>query len=151
MRSGADAVSKLIGIDYGDRRFGLAISDATRFLARPLEVVEGEPAVLARLEELTREEDIGAFVLGIPHNMDGSVGRKARQVLGFRDRLIARLGLPVETWDERLTSVQAEGLLREQGFRKAAMRRNVDRVAAQILLQSYLDAHGRAPEGAPEH
>jgi len=137
-------MARRIGIDYGDRWFGLAMSDPTETIARPLEVVRGEEELWRRLEQLRREEDIAGFVLGLPLNMDGSVGPKARQVLVFKERLAERTGLPVEVWDERLTTVQAERSLREAGASRSRRRRDVDRVAAQILLQSFLDRQSRS-------
>lgn len=131
----------MIGIDHGDRRFGLAVSDPLGQLARPLEVVETESELLRRLVEVIEEQSpVARIVVGYPLNMDGSVGPKARQVDGFCERLRERVALPVETWDERLTTVQAERALRESAVPARRRRAVVDMMAAQILLQSYLDA-----------
>jgi putative Holliday junction resolvase len=139
-------VARLLGIDYGDRRFGLALTDRSGAVALPLDVVEGEEALWRRLTELLSEEEIQQIVLGLPRNMDGTLGPKAKQVLAFKTRLEARLGLSVETWDERLTTVQAERLLRDGGLSSRDRRRSrVDMVAAQILLQSYIEAQRASP------
>jgi putative Holliday junction resolvase len=134
-------MGRVLGIDYGEKRIGLALSDPTGSLARALEVVEGEDALWGVLERLGRDEDVDRIVLGLPRNMDGSVGRKAREVMEFKERLERRAGLPVETWDERLTTVEAERYLRAGGIGPRKRGRRVDKVAAQILLQSFLDAH----------
>ena len=130
---------RVLGIDYGDRRFGLAVCDLSRTLARPLRVCEGEEALYREIAEYRRDEEVSLAVLGLPLNMDGTMGPKAHQVLAFRDRFTARTGLPVEMWDERLTTVQAEDALRERGIRGARRRATVDAIAARILLQSWLD------------
>jgi putative Holliday junction resolvase len=130
---------RIVGIDFGDRRFGLAWSDPTRILAVPLRVVEGEAECVAELRRLAAGEAVSQYVLGLPLNMDGTVGPKARQVLAFKDRLEQAGISPVIPWDERLTTVQAEIALREGGMRGRRRAERVDKVAAQILLQSYLD------------
>ncbi len=140
-------MGRLLGIDYGDKRFGLAVSDPTQTLARPLETIEGQSEFWRRLEVILADGEIETLVLGLPRNMDGSLGPKAQTVLAFRKRLEERSGLPVETWDERLTTVQAERNLRETGMSLNQRRRRVDEVAAQIILQSFIDrkqAHGEA-------
>jgi putative Holliday junction resolvase len=139
-------MARILGIDHGDRRFGVAISDAGGTFASPREVVEGEEALWRALERLIAEEAVERIVLGLPLNMDGSLGPRARKVLAFKERLERRLRLPVDTWDERLSSFQAENLLRAAGVRGRSRARRVDKVAAQIVLQSYLD-HRRRPSG----
>lgn len=133
-------MGRILGIDHGDKRVGLAISDATETFARAFRVIPASENLLAALVELAREEEVERIVLGLPRNMDGSIGPKARQVLEFKERLEEASGLPVDTWDERLTTVQAERALKMKGARRAERARVVDKVAAQILLQSYLDS-----------
>ena len=132
-------MGKVLGVDYGDRWFGLALSDPSRTLARPLTTVRGEDGFFSHLETLMAEEEIDAIVVGLPRNMDGSLGPKAEAVLEFTRRLEERTGLDVETWDERLTTVQAERALKSAGMTLSKRRQRVDQVAAQILLQSFLD------------
>jgi putative Holliday junction resolvase len=136
---------RLLGIDFGDKRIGLALSDPSRMFAAPLKVVEGEAALREELERLFSEEEVHGIVLGLPLNMDGTVGPKARQVLLFKERLEKEWGKPVETWDERLTTVQAEGALRESGMSARKRAGRVDKIAAQILLQCYLDRQRAGP------
>jgi putative Holliday junction resolvase len=134
-------LGKLLGIDHGDRRFGIAISDSTHTFASARAVIEGEEALLRGVEKLIAEEGIERLVLGLPLNMDGTTGPKALAVLAFKERLEKRFGLPVDTWDERLSTVQAQGALREGGLSSRQRAARVDKVAAQIILQSYLDRH----------
>lgn len=132
-------MGKLLGIDHGERRSGIAISDSTHTFASARAVLEGEEALLREVERLVAEEGIERVVLGLPLNMDGSKGPKALAVLAFKERLEKRLGLPVDAWDERLSTVQAQGALREGGLSSRQRAARVDKVAAQIILQSYLD------------
>jgi putative holliday junction resolvase len=136
---------RLAGVDFGGRWFGIALSDPTGTIASPLETADGEAAAVARLGRLIAEEGVGLIVVGLPRNMDGSIGPKAREALGFAERLRERLGAPVETWDERLTTVQAERYLRDSGTKGRRRSDRVNQVAAQILLQSYLDWKRAAP------
>ena len=132
-------MSRIVGIDYGDRWSGLALSDPTRILAWPLKVVDGEAALFAELRVLLKEEGVDLIVIGLPLNMDGTVGPRARQVIQLKEKLERELGVPVEAWDERLTTFQAHAALTEGGLSGRKRADRVDKVAAQILLQSYLD------------
>src|SRR5262245_50734777 len=123
---GEGRAMRLAGVDHGGRWFGIALSDPTGTFASPLEAVEGEAAAIARLEELIADEGVGLIVVGLPRNMDGSLGSKAREVLAFAGKLGERLGAAVETWDERLTTVQAERYLRESGVRGRERSRKVN-------------------------
>lgn len=152
---------RVLAIDYGDRWIGLALSDPSQLVAFPLRVVEGEAGLRGELERLFAEEKIERLVVGLPLNMDGTTGPKGLQVLEFKERLEREFSLPVDTWDERLTTVQAEASLRQAGLRgtvrgrgpqksgsrKKTRDRRVDQIAAQILLQSYLDRKAGPPDG----
>jgi putative Holliday junction resolvase len=132
-------VPRTLGVDLGERWIGLALSDPMGISARPLEVVaRGDPFWKA-LERLVAEEGVDRLVLGLPLNMDGSEGPRARDALAFKAEIERRSGLPVETWDERLTTAQAEAALRSSGLSGRKRAERVDKVAAQIILQSYLD------------
>lgn len=139
-------MGRILGIDYGTKRIGLALSDSGQILASPLTVVHGETALYRELERLLNEEPVERLVVGLPLNMNGTVGPKAREVLAFKKRLEERFGLPVDTSDERLSTVQADVAMREAGlsFRKRAQR--LDKVAAQIVLQAYLDRQRESQE-----
>jgi putative Holliday junction resolvase len=134
---------RILAIDHGGKRSGTALSDRSRVFAFPAEVYEGEKELLAAVSRLAAEGDLAAVVVGLPLNMDGSCGERAREVLDFCDRLRAEIlevgaGVEVVTWDERLTSFEAENLLRESGVRQSRREELVDAVAAQRILESFL-------------
>lgn len=135
-------MNRILGIDHGDARVGIAISDELGMLAHPLETVPAkpEPKMLARVAQLVREKNCEAVVVGLPRNMDGSYGPASEKVQAFCKKLRAELPCPVETWDERLSTVQAQRSLRDQGIDTKKSRKFIDQVAAQVILQSYLDS-----------
>lgn len=132
-------MGRILGIDFGDRWIGLALSDPGGIIASPLDVLDGEAALRDALGRLVREKEIERLVVGLPVNMDGTLGPRAKRTLLFKERLEKEWSLPVDTWDERLTTIQAENALRQGTLSGAKRRMRVDKVAAQILLQSYLD------------
>ena len=135
---------RVLAIDHGTRRMGIAISDELRTIAQPLEYIPAEPfaAFLTRLRELLIEKNVDLIVVGMPRNMDGSYGPAAEKVRQFVATLSGELNMPVRTWDERLTSVQANRLLIEGKVRREKRKQKVDQMAAALLLQSFLDAAG---------
>jgi putative Holliday junction resolvase len=132
---------RILALDHGSKRIGVAVSDETRTIAQPLEFVPAEPFAdfLARLRQLIREKEIGVILVGLPRNMDGSYGPAAEKVQTFVAALRDAVVVPVETLDERLTSAQANRVLIQGGVRRAKRKEKVDKMAAAILLQSYLD------------
>jgi len=140
---------RILGIDYGERRMGFAVSDEAEIIAMPLCVV----AVLhprQAAEEVARrvlEKQAGTVVVGLPLNMNGSRGPAAEAVTQFVERLRHLVSIPVETWDERLSSKAAERILIDADVRRAKRKQVIDQVAAQIMLQCYLDAKGPRPGG----
>jgi putative Holliday junction resolvase len=150
-------VPRIVGLDVGERRIGLAISDATGTLARPLDVLSiaaldasAVTAVVERLTRLAGEEDgLDGIVVGLPRRLDGSASEMTARVQLFADALCTRTGRPVVLQDERLTSVEADRLLalREKDWRQRKAR--LDAAAAALILQDYLDAHRPAEDGAP--
>ena len=124
---------RIVAVDHGSRRTGTAISDSTRTFAFPGEVFRSEEALLGYLRSLG--DDLAAVVVGLPLNMDGTVGPRARDVLEFCDRLKKAVDVEVLTWDERLSSFEAEELLKGAGPKGREM---VDSVAAQRILVSFL-------------
>lgn len=134
-------MGRLLGIDYGSKRIGLAISDAEGRLATPLETFErkDDRAAARYLARLVEREEVAGVVLGEPRRLDGSVGEAAERVRRFARRLEEALGLPVDLVDEALTSVEAARRLRAAGIDPAAATGRVDAMAAQILLQEFLD------------
>jgi len=135
---------RILAIDHGTRRIGIAVSDELKMIAQPLEFIPAEPweAFLARLKELLQEKDVELILVGMPRNMDGSHGPAAAKVQRFIAALKTITTVPIKTWDERLTSVQANRLLIEGNLRREKRKGKVDQTAAAILLQSYLDGLG---------
>jgi putative Holliday junction resolvase len=135
---------RILGIDHGTVRMGIAISDELKQIAQPLEVIAAEPFAqfLARLKQLLREHEVELILVGMPRNLNGSYGPAALKVQDFVAALKGAVTVPVQTWDERLTSVQANRFLTEGGARREQRKEKVDKVAAAILLQSYLDSLG---------
>lgn len=132
---------RILGIDHGTKRIGLALSDELGVIAQPLEFVPAEPfsGVLSRLREIVQEKSVGLLLVGMPRNMDGSLGPAAVKAQEFVAKLKEAFAVPVKTWDERLTSAQANRFLIEANVRREKRKEKVDKTAAAILLQSYLD------------
>ena len=133
-------MNPLLGIDLGTVRIGLAISDQLQLLAHPLATISAKENVVKRIAEIVRDKKIDIIVVGIPRKMSGEIGSAASGALAFVDRL--RTALPavaVITWDERLTTAAAHRALQESGRKTRTTRRYVDQVAAQMILQGYLD------------
>lgn len=135
-------MSRVLSIDYGKRRVGLALSDPTRTLATGLPTLARRPGkpLPQAVARLVQEHDVTEVLVGMPLNMDGSAGPSAREVERFVGELRAILPVPVVTRDERLSTVRAWDLLRASGTRARAGKARVDRVAAALMLQDYLDA-----------
>ena len=136
-------MGRVLGVDLGAKRVGVAVSDASRRVATPIEVVH-RTGDLARdhlaIRALVDEWEVSAVVVGVPYSLDGSVGPAARAILAEIEALRATLSVPVETYDERLSTVTAERSLMRQNLRADERRRVVDMVAASVLLQGWLDA-----------
>jgi putative holliday junction resolvase len=142
--------TRLLGIDYGNVRVGLAISDPERRIASPLTTwTRRDPEQDAQFfQRLFAEQEVGGLVLGLPVHLDGREGQKAQEARAFGRWLQSVAPLPVIFWDERFTTAQAESFLWGAGLTHKQRRQRRDRVAAQILLQTYLDA-GCPPEEVP--
>src|ERR1700761_8765863 len=132
---------RALGIDCGSKRIGVALSDELRMIASPLEFVEAEPIGRAyqRLAEIVREREVGEIVVGMPRNMNGTYGPAADKAREFIEALRPLVTVPIKTWDERLTSAQANRFLIASGMRRDKRKTKVDQTAAAILLPSYLD------------
>jgi putative Holliday junction resolvase len=135
---------RILALDPGTKCVGVAISDETRTLATPLEFIPAEPFAdfLARLQTLIREREVGLILVGVPRNMDGSYGPAAAQAQQLVAVLKEALPVPIQTVDERLSTVQAQRLLRAAGKRARKQKTRIDQSAAAVLLQSYLDTLG---------
>ena len=134
------AMNRILGLDFGRARIGVAISDELQMLAHPLETIPANEEPASRVAEIVREKQVDHVVAGVPRQMNGQIGTAATEVLKFVEKLRAILPCPVVTWDERLTTVAANRALRDAGKKTRHTRDYVDQVAAQIILQSYLDS-----------
>jgi putative Holliday junction resolvase len=133
------AVSPILALDFGRARIGAAISDELQLLAHPLETIPANEKAPSRIAEIVREKKVDHVVTGVPRQMNGQIGAAATEVLQFVEKLRAILPCPVVTWDERLTTVAAHRALRDAGKKTRHTRGYVDQVAAQMILQGYLD------------
>jgi putative pre-16S rRNA nuclease len=135
-------MKRIMGIDYGSARIGVALSDELQMLAHPSEtiVIAKVADPLARIAALVSEKNVELIIVGLPRHMNGSVGISASEASGFAKKLSAKVECAVRTWDERLSTVAAQRALREAGKSIRESRSYVDQVAAQMLLQSYLDS-----------
>jgi len=133
---------RILAIDHGLKRIGIALSDELKMIAQPLEFVPAEPFadLVARLTDLVQEKEVEVILVGMPRNMNGSYGPAAVKVEEFVAALKSALPVPIKTWDERLTSAQANRILIAGNVRRDKRKQKVDKLAAAILLQSYLDS-----------
>jgi putative Holliday junction resolvase len=134
--------TRILAIDYGSRRVGVAISDPMNIVARGLPTLENNRELFKQLQKIVFDHDVAKIVVGMPFNLRGEKGFKAKEVDEFIEKLRAEIGIPVTTWDERFTSKIAQGVIRELGTKKMKRRTKgaVDKMASVLLLQSYLDS-----------
>ena len=135
---------RILGLDYGSKTVGVAVSDPLGFTAQGVEIIRRKSEnkmrqTLARIEELIAQYQVEEIVLGYPKNMNNTVGERAVKSLEFKEKLEKRTGLPVVMWDERLTTVSANRVLMETGVRRENRKEHVDEIAAVFILQGYLD------------
>lgn len=136
-------MTSVLAVDFGEKRLGFAISDPGRIISMPLRTVEVKSftdALQATLK-VCDEKKAGLLIVGMPFNMDGTKGAQAEKVGVFTAKLQAALEIPVDTWDERLSSKQIERMLIEKDVSRARRKQIVDKLSAQVFLQAYLDAH----------
>jgi putative Holliday junction resolvase len=133
---------RILALDHGTKRIGVAVSDELKMIAQPLEFVPAEPlpAFVDRLKVLLAEKEVELVLVGMPRNMNGTYGPAAAKVQEFITHLQEAISVPIKTWDERLTSAQANRLLIEGNVRREKRKEKVDKMAAAILLQSFLDS-----------
>lgn len=135
---------RIMGLDFGAKTVGVAISDPLLITAQGIEIIRRKEEnkmrrTLARIEALIEEYQVGEIVLGLPKNMNDTSGPRVEITLDFKDRLERRTGLPVHTWDERLTTVAADKAMQEAGIRRERRKEYVDQIAAVFILQGFLD------------
>lgn len=138
-------MKRVLGLDYGTKTVGVAVSDELFLTAQGLETITRKDEnklrkTLARIEEIIKEYGVEEIVLGYPKNMDNSVGERGQATEEFRDRLEKRCGLPVILWDERLTTMESERILMDGGIRRENRKSRIDWMAASLILQSYMDS-----------
>ena len=136
---------RIMGLDYGSKTVGVAISDALCITAQGIETIQRKEEnklrkTLARIEELAKEYEVDRIVLGFPKNMNNTIGERAEKSLELKEMLERRTGLPVIMWDERLTTVEAERTLIESNVRRENRKKYIDQIAAVFILQGYLDS-----------
>lgn len=135
-----------MGLDYGTKTVGVAVSDALGITAQGVETITRKSnkklrQTLARIEELVEEYHVEKIVLGLPKNMNNTLGDRAEETKEFQAMLQRRTGLEVILWDERLTTMESERILKEGGIRREYRKERIDWMAASLILQSYMDSH----------
>ncbi len=135
---------RILGLDFGSKTVGVAVSDPLGLTAQGVEIIRREQEnklrrTLARIETLIAQYNVKHIVLGLPRNMNYSLGDRAEKTQEFKEKLERRTGLPVDLWDERLTTVAADRAMMEAGIRRQHRKEYVDEIAAVFILQGYLD------------
>ncbi len=139
-------MKRIMGVDYGDARTGIAISDLLCGIVGSTTVIHSRKIeqTIARIQELIRENGVGEIVVGLPKNMDGSEGPRAEICRGFAQSLRDATGLPVAMWDERRTTVEAHNILSQHNYHGQKRKNTVDAVAASLILEGYLNYQKRS-------
>ena len=132
---------RILALDHGTKRIGVAVSDETKTIAQPLEYIPAEPFAdfLVRLKKILTEKEADCLLIGMPRNMDGSYGPAAQKVEAFVAVIRSAITVPIKLWDERLTTTMANRIMIQGHVRREKRKEKVDAMAAAILLQSYLD------------
>ncbi len=130
---------RVLGVDLGDKRIGIALSNPDRTVSSPLVVLQRSGQLHREIADLLNEWDAVGLIVGLPLSLDGSIGPAATKALAEVDKLGATLRVPVETYDERLTTISAERMMTDAGLDSRSQRKVVDMIAASILLQGWLD------------
>jgi putative Holliday junction resolvase len=140
-----------MGLDVGEKTIGIALSDELGLTAQPYQTLKrkGEERDLRAIRVLLEERGISRVVVGLPKNMDGSIGRQARRVAAFAAKVEKVLAIPVVYWDERLSTAAAERVLIDADMSRARRKKHVDKLAAALILQGYLDSGAASPEDRP--
>jgi len=136
-------MQRILALDFGEKRIGVAVSDALNIIAQSVGTIErkGIKNDLKKIQELVREYDANRLIVGLPLNMDGTKGKSADFAVTFVDEIKKEIKIEVEMMDERLTTAQGERILLEADVSRKNRRKNLDKIAAQLILQNYLDLH----------
>ena len=137
---------RILGLDYGSKTVGVAVSDPLGLTAQGVEIIRRKSEnklrqTLARIEELAAQYQVEKIVLGFPKNMNNTLGQRAEETMEFQAMLERRTGLQVILWDERLTTMESERILQSGGVRRENRKERIDWMAATLILQSYMDSH----------
>jgi len=145
-------LGRIMALDVGGRRIGVALSDSTRTLASPLTTIRAEPRAraLTQIATLIADYDVHELVIGLPLTLSGEIGPQAQLVQAFADELRDKISIPMHMFDERLTTVAAERMMQELGIKPERRKERIDEVAASIILQDYLDTQREEPR-IPHH
>ena len=140
----------MLGLDVGTKRIGIAISDELFITAQAFATIERSTlqSNLEVIKNIIKNNNILEVIVGLPLNMDGTYSAKTKEVIEFMDNLLKVINIPVKTWDERLTTLQAERTLLAADMSRAKRKRLIDKLAAQVILQSYLDSHKKESKNA---
>lgn len=146
---------RIMGLDFGSKTVGVAVSDSLLVTAQGLEIIRRKEEnklrqTLARIEALIVEYEVGEIVLGLPKNMNATEGDRVRLTMEFQEKLERRTGLPVHLWDERLTTVSARKAMMEAGIRRENRKEYVDKIAAALILQGFLDRRSMGGQSGPQ-
>ncbi len=135
------SLSRIMGIDYGEVRVGIALSDPLRIISSPYKVLSNsEDSLFVELNEIINLENVGKIILGLPLNLAGKDSKKTLEVRKFAEKLTEKVPVPVEFYDERFTTVEANEVLKNMGIKSKDSRKVVDKIAASIILKSYLES-----------
>lgn len=130
-----------LGIDYGEKRIGVAVSDPLGITAQPVEVVENNPEAVSKINDIINKiENVELIVVGLPKTLKGEIGISAQKVLEFVEIIKKEINIPIVTWDERMTTAAAEKMLISAGLSRGKRKKVIDKSAAAYILQSYLDS-----------
>lgn len=137
---------RILGLDVGDKTIGVAVSDPLGWTAQGIETIKRDQNIendLNRLAQIIEQYQVEQIILGLPKNMDGSLGPQAQKILQFQTVLKERFAIPVDTWDERMSTVSAERVMLEADMSRRKRKKKIDTVAATIILQNYLESQRR--------
>jgi len=136
-------MQRILSLDFGEKRIGVAVSDALNIIAQSVGTIErkGIKSDLKKIQELVREYNAGRLIVGLPLNMDGTKGRSANLAIDFVSKVKKEIQIEVEMVDERLTTRQGERIFLEADMSRKKRKKNIDKIAAQLILQNYLDLH----------
>jgi len=136
-------MQRILSLDFGEKRIGVAVSDSLNIIAQSVGTIErkGIKNDLKKIAELVKEYEAGKMIVGLPLNMDGTEGKSASRAINFVNELRKEIQIEVEMLDERLTTAQGERVFLEADMSREKRKQNLDKIAAQLILQNYLDSH----------